>query len=1391
MNTSQLSIVMMALFFLVNYLPAMLGISNKDLREILRNQVSQFEMQGEIEKAIKCAGDLIELDRNSNDNFNLAKSLELMGDLKRKINKWEESTAFFSEWKKTLLLTKPIQRTIQYTWRQNSWPVDLEKIFNNTIQIIHQEEKHQQATDKGNLEKLESKEKEIWDLVGKIEANELSKKQGALFEEKRKLLGDLNPKTISSARKLEKWYLKNNDYERLAKHAIYFSQVRDSIDDLFDSLNRSETRYLFKSALRLSSHLHAINEIFYPPNHIKVKESLARLNDARKASGLDISFENDLIEAISPLDSIKVDNQFKYPPEFLEILKSRAATLHKIMGNDSKYTLNAQIALAREHLNRGSQVEGCKILENIIKPIGIGFSTDSAVFAESMNLLLNSKGKSPSGKYLNWRDGPADQGEISIFENAYREFVPANHWKTYEFYERKKVLEKINSKLSASENFLKFIVNDNNYSRQKPHLELKLFKEMLDAASSICGNDSIYYFDTLSKYAAILDIKGDHDRSLSLHKQALDGLKKTAGESSLRYRKALQRYIDYLNTIVVDENYNDYMKRCYRSLEEAAGTKEYKSPGFKLAIDTNPKTIDISKTAARFARAGDYAKAEPIYQKLVLQLEKQHGKTHIETLAIKSDLGSLYADMGDFGLSEDLLKMVLEACITNYNNTSEHARALHNYGVLLDRMGKFTDAEPILRQDLYITKLLKLPNLFSLAQSQETLGWVLAKRGNHKEALVLYAEAYPHFMKMNIDMTAKARFLVNYGVVWRIAGDFIKSEELLLKGIEIYKTVFPSGHPEYAEGLSELAILRLIQKRPGESFGLLRQSLAMTRQHLQKASIAQTQRQQQNANAAFRKYLDLWITTAMAGQLSAAEEYQEVFSWKGSVFARGKDVQKNFNGALISRTKDSAERTGRQLASLVFRAQNGDNIYPGDITNALMEKERADRDLTEAVSAFYSKQPNNDVNIPNLKSNLKNGTVLVDFFEYTPYGSDQSHLRVYIANNISINVLALGPMSPIQEALKKCQLGMWGHKSQESANKLRKLIWEPLEPFIGQNKSILISPDSILAEIPFNALPGKNNQSFLLEEYQISICPVPQILCQQKNTAPSLLSTPDNAVRIPPNNDLGNKTIYPDNNSMLVIADVDYGHRENTDLFDRLPGTLQEVLFIRDMLEERQPDQDIRILRGTRPTKENLAWAIKDKKWLHFATHGYYKPPKEISNHSNLLNSGVFKSYEFHPDLFSGLALAGANIGMVATFGNVDDGILRANEICNLDLSRCDMVVLSACQTGKGKAFKGEGVLSMQRAFSSAGATSTIGTLWSVDDRATVELMKKFYSNFFDKNMSKVAALQAAQIWMLKEGWKDQTIQKTLRGIDSEEFAEISKNSQLPPFFWAAFTLAQ
>ena len=107
-----------------------------------------------------------------------------------------------------------------------------------------------------------------------------------------------------------------------------------------------------------------------------------------------------------------------------------------------------------------------------------------------------------------------------------------------------------------------------------------------------------------------------------------------------------------------------------------------------------------------------------------------------------------------------------------------------------------------------------------------------------------------------------------------------------------------------------------------------------------------------------------------------------------------------------------------------------------------------------------------------------------------------------------------------------------------------------------------------------------------------------------------------------------------------------------------------------------------------------------------------------------------------------------------------DDGRLKVADIFSLNL-KADMVVLSACETGLGKNNSGDEIIGLTRAFIYAGTPSVITTLWKVNDRASYELMREFYSNL--KTMTKSEALRQAQLKTMKE------------------FPQ--------PFFWAAYGL--
>lgn len=123
---------------------------------------------------------------------------------------------------------------------------------------------------------------------------------------------------------------------------------------------------------------------------------------------------------------------------------------------------------------------------------------------------------------------------------------------------------------------------------------------------------------------------------------------------------------------------------------------------------------------------------------------------------------------------------------------------------------------------------------------------------------------------------------------------------------------------------------------------------------------------------------------------------------------------------------------------------------------------------------------------------------------------------------------------------------------------------------------------------------------------------------------------------------------------------------------------------------------------------------------------------------------------------------------LAVTADENDDGMLTYLEVFRMKVST-DLVVLSACETAKGKIYKTEGIVGLTRAFMYAGAPRVLCSLWKVDDEATHALMAKFYELWNPKDGSQGLGASAA----LKQA------QAFSKG--HEEWAH--------PCFWAAWVL--
>jgi len=179
-------------------------------------------------------------------------------------------------------------------------------------------------------------------------------------------------------------------------------------------------------------------------------------------------------------------------------------------------------------------------------------------------------------------------------------------------------------------------------------------------------------------------------------------------------------------------------------------------------------------------------------------------------------------------------------------------------------------------------------------------------------------------------------------------------------------------------------------------------------------------------------------------------------------------------------------------------------------------------------------------------------------------------------------------------------------------------------------------------------------------------------------------------------------------------------------LIPRLPFTRQEAERILAVTPKTANLKaiDFRANRSLATSAE-----LSQYKYLHFATHGLLDTERE--------------------------GLSALVLSLVDEQGKPQDGFLRAHDLYNLNLP-AELVMLSACQTGLGKEYKGEGLVGLTRGFMYAGAARVMVSLWNVNDIATATLMKAFYKKL-KQGLPKDDALRQAKLELLRgqqQAWR-------------------------------------
>jgi tetratricopeptide (TPR) repeat protein/CHAT domain-containing protein len=728
------------------------------------------------------------------------------------------------------------------------------------------------------------------------------------------------------------------------------------------------------------------------------------------------------------------------------------------------------------------------------------------------------------------------------------------------------------------------------------------------------------------------------------------------------------------------------------------------------------------------------------------------------------------------------------------------ASSLNNLGSLLQAMGRHDEARQHYEEALALQRKVLPPLHPDLAESLNNLGLLLSAMGRHDEARKHLEEALAICRKaLPKDHPDLASSLNNLGVLLQAMGRHDEARQHYEEALAIQRKALPKDHPVTASSLSNLGALLQDLGKNEAAWRCLQESTTIQAAFTARTSAGSAQHDHAALARQARPFLHWFLSlAAQSASLSARQRQQVLTALLDGKALSGTAQTRQREALALQQDAEAVKLLGklrplrRRLADLLLQ---GPGALPPQRYRELCEqlqKEQDDleRDLAQRVKGYAELRRAQQASPQELAAQLPPDAALVELARYQRcdfktkrWGADH-YLAVLLWREAGekaqpqVRLVPLGAAQPIDRAIHAWRThAQQGAINDKSDRELRERLWAPLAQALPEKTTrLFIAPDGELALVPFEAIREADGK-YLVERVHVSylttgrdLMPRPQP--KEKSEVALVLADPDYD-----STGADDKPLAKANPAAPPSRGDDWTRQYKA--LQSLPGFRREADAVEKLLQERNKDWRVQSYRGSDASEETLR-SVSRPRLLYCITHGFFledrprpaapNPLRELA----LVDAGP-KKWRLpdpgpDPRLASGLALAGANRWQQRSKRGISDGLLTALEAEDLDLWGTELVVLSACDTGRGQVQVGEGVLGLRRAFQQAGAQTVLASLWKVPDAETEQLMTAFLRRWLE-GVDKSEALRQAQL---------ELIRRLREGKDKDK-------RTAPPLYWAAF----